>query len=86
MMASSKTWIYHRYEILYNHYKDNIFQNNKEIKIVSISAFSFIRYTANLGHCIGLHDAALKTYNIETLKKHLDKKKLKHFCHEINEE
>ena len=38
MIASSKTRNYHISEILYNLYKDNIFQNKKHINFISITA------------------------------------------------
>ena len=48
ILASSKTWNYHICEIIYNIYEDNIFQNKKEIKFVSITALSFIKDTKSL--------------------------------------
>ena len=84
--ASSKTRNYHICEIIYNIYEDNIFQNNKEIKFVSITETSFIKYTANFGHCVDLIDAAVKPYHISTLKKQLGKAEIKNVCREIDEE
>ena len=45
MMVSSKTWNYPICEILYNIYEDNLFQNNKDVNFVSVTAKSFIKDT-----------------------------------------
>ena len=45
MMTSSKTYNYHIREIIYNLYKDNIFQTNKEINFVFIAYPSFKKDT-----------------------------------------
>ena len=72
-MASNKNQNYHIYEIIYNLYEDDIFQNKTEIKFFSITAPPFIKYTEKFGHCMELIDAAVKPYHITTLKKQLDK-------------
>ena len=77
MMDSNKTLNYHIREIIYNLYKDDIFQNKKEIKFVSITAMYFIKDTEKFGHCMDLINDAVKPYHIETLKKKLDKVELK---------
>ena len=79
MMASSKNQNYHICEINYNFYEDNIFQNKKQIKFVSITALSFIKETEHFGHCMALIDAAVNPYHIATLKKNLDKADVKKF-------
>ena len=76
MMESSKTRNYNIYEILYNIYKDHIFQNEKEIKFFSITAPSFIKGTSKFGHCKDFIDAAVNPDHISTLKKQLDKVEL----------
>ena len=85
MMRSSKTRNYHICDILYSLFEDNIFQNNKEIKFISISVSSLIKGTANFGHCTELIYAALKSNHIASLKKKLDKAELKPFFHDIDE-
>ena len=77
MMASSKTRKYHTREILYNIYEDSIFHKNKEIRFVFINAQSFIKETEKFGQCIDLIYATVNPDHIATLKKHLDKAKLK---------
>ena len=72
-MVSSKTWIYEILEIVYNIYEDGIFHNKKEIKFVSITALSFIKDTANFGHCMEFIDAAVKPDHIKILQKQSDK-------------
>ena len=84
-MASIKTRNHHICDILYNIYEDNIFQNKKEIKFVSIADPSFMKGTEKLGHCMEIIDAEVKPYQIETLKKQLDKADLNFFCHDIDE-
>ena len=66
-------------EVIYNLYKDNIFQNKKEIKFFSINAPSFIKDTENFGHCMELLYVAMNPDHISTLKKQLDKAELKLF-------
>ena len=73
MMSSSKTWNYHTSEIIYNLYKDNIFQNKKKTNFISITAPSFKKDTSNFGHFMDLIYAAVNTYNIASLKKNLYK-------------
>ena len=85
-MMSSKNQNYHICEILYNIYKDNIFQNKKEIKFFSINAPSFIKDTEHFGHCLELIDAAVNPYHIATLNKQLDKAEIENVCHDIDEE
>ena len=77
MTASSKTHNYHFHKIPYNIYEDNIFQNNKEIKFLSMNAPSLIKETAMFGHFMYLIDGAVESYHISTLKKQLDREKLK---------
>ena len=79
MMTSSKTQNYHICEIIYNLYKDNIFQNKKEIQFVSINYNSFIKYISIFCHYMELLNAALNPYHIAILKKQLDKAELKTF-------
>ena len=79
MMTSSKTRNYHICEILYNLYKDNIFQNKKYIKFFSITALSVIKDTANFSHCVDLIYAAVNPYHIVTLNKQLEKVEIKYF-------
>ena len=69
MMASIETRNYNIYDILYNIYEDNIFQNKKEIKFVSIADPSFMKDTENFGHCMEPINAAVKPYHIITLNK-----------------
>ena len=77
MMDSNKTLNYHIREIIYNLYKDDIFQNKKEIKFVPITAMYFIKDTEKFGHCMDHINDAVKPYHIETLQKKLDKVELK---------
>ena len=73
MMDWIKARNYHIRDIIYNIYKDHIFQNKKEIKFISITDPSLIKYTAKYGHCVGIIDDSVKPDNIVTLKKQLDK-------------
>ena len=52
VMASSKIQNYHKREIIYKIYEDNILKNNKEIKFIYITAPSFIKDTYMFGHCM----------------------------------
>ena len=79
MMSSSKTLNYHICGTLYNLYEDNIFQNKKYIKFISITAPSFIKDTTKFGHCTELINSEVNPYHIATLKKQLDKEELKQF-------
>ena len=72
-MSSGKTQSYHIRDIIYSLYKDNIFQNKKKIKFISITDPSFIKDTSNFGHCMELIDAAVKPNNIVSIKKNLGK-------------
>ena len=45
MMASSKNWNYQSHDIIYNLYKDHIFQNKNQINYIYITAQSFIKDT-----------------------------------------
>ena len=76
MMVSIKTRKYHIREIIYDLYQDNIFQNKKEIKFISVSASSFIKYTENFGHCMEFINAEVNPDHIKRLKKPLDKAEL----------
>ena len=77
MMASSKTWNHHIHDIIYIIYKDNIFQNKKEINFVPITAPSFIRDTETFDHCIEIIDDAVNPYQTKSSKKQLDKAEIK---------
>ena len=79
MTVSSKTQNYHIREIIYNIYEDNIFQNKKEIKLVSINAPSFIKDTAKFGHWMELIDDSVNPNYIAILNSQLDKAELKCF-------
>ena len=76
MTKSSETWNYHIRDIVYNIYEDNIFQNNKSINFLSITAPSFIKDTSKFYHCMYLIDDVVKPDHIATLKKQLDKAEL----------
>ena len=73
MMGSSKTRNNYIFEILYNIYEDNIFQNMKKIKFVSIIDPSLINYTEKFINCMEIIDNTVKPYHISTLKKQLYK-------------
>ena len=85
-MESSKTRNYHIRDILYNIFEDNVFQNKKEIKFVSITDPYFINDTENFGHCMDIVGAAVNRDHISTLKKNLDKAELKNVCRDIYEQ
>ena len=84
MVEWSKTWKYHICDIIYNINKDNVFNNKKWIKFISITDPYLIKYTENFGDCTELIDTAVNTYQIASLKKQLDKEKII-FSHVINE-
>ena len=73
MMESSKTRNNYICDIIYNLYKDNIFQSKKEIKFISITAKSFIKNTEKFGHCMEVIDSAVKPDKISCRKKKLDR-------------
>ena len=85
IMVSSKTRNYHICEIIHNLYEDDIFLNKKEIKFVSITVTSLIKYTSKLGQCMELIDSAVKLYHIANLNIKLDKAELKQI-HDIDEQ